>query len=70
MSKDKESLDSQTNGTTMNPNAKLDDDSRSLYSVGQTNFEPVEMFPFSSSSSSFQRPTSTTWEEVLKTIRL
>ena len=59
-----------TDGTTMYFDASLDDDSKFLYSVGPTNFEPTEVSPFSSSNSNPPTKIATTWEDILKTVRL
>ena len=59
-----------TDGTTVYFDASLDEDSKCLYSVGPTNFEPTEVSPFSSSNSNRPVKTATTWEDILKTVRL
>ena len=66
----KQILETETGGTTMYFDAALDDDSKSLYSVEPTNFEPTEVSPFSSSNSNPPAKTATTWEDILNTVRL
>ena len=59
-----------TDGTTTNFNMTLDEDSKSLYEAGPTNFEPTEDLGSHSSDSGRHPQEVTAWEEVVETLRL
>lgn len=60
----------QTDGTTTDFDMTLDEDSKSLYAAGPTNFEPTEDLGSHSSDSGQHPQEVTSWEDVVETLRL
>ena len=59
-----------TEGTTKVLDMTLDEDSKSLYAAGPTNFEPTEGVGSHSSDNARESQDVTAWEDVVQILRL